>query len=452
MVCSIIQYSPSRRGPNHVLLHPWRPRWAVANKTGSIVASGFVSGQSAEEIARNLSRLYDISLECAIRDVSRAGEMFKQSEFLDTEAASFLKRKPELRSLYLHLTQRCNLSCLHCYVGKPSSRRPLDLPVDLVFDLLDQMKTCGGQVVTFSGGEALLHPHIRAIMTRARPELEIQLLTNGTLMDRERAALLAESEARVQVSIDGSKPSVHDRIRGQGSFEKAVRALELLKEAGLGDRISTATTVMRQNIEDLPEIIGLAERLSVPMARFMPLRRQGTAANQWKNLTNGLSKKDIERFYDSTIPMKSSRSFSAEITCGLDGFLLHMPKDSSDDVWCPVGHMLAVDVGGAAYPCSSLMTPEFLLGNVFHQSMGDLFSGNPMKNVCEALSERRLKIERCSQCLWRNFCQGGCMALAFDGKGTIWDTDDFCDYRQKLYREAFGRLLSFSARPLCENG
>ena len=64
-----------------------------------------------------------------------------------------------------------------------------------------------------------------------------------------------------------------------------------------------------------------------------------------------------------------------------------------------------------------------------------------MADVCLALVERRQKIEKCAACTWRNLCQAGCMGQALDNKGTIWDTDDFCDYRKRAYKEAFDRIL-----------
>jgi sulfatase maturation enzyme AslB (radical SAM superfamily) len=61
--------------------------------------------------------------------------------------------------------------------------------------------------------------------------------------------------------------------------------------------------------------------------------------------------------------------------------------------------------------------------------------------IYKELTERKTKIEKCSSCLWRNFCQAGCMGQVLDEKETIWDTDRFCEYRQKLYEKTFQALL-----------
>jgi len=279
-------------------------------------------------------------------------------------------------------------------------------------------------------------------MAHAGPELGIRFLTNGTLIDERWAGILADRGASVQVSIDGSCPAVHDAIRGRGSFEKAVRGIQLLQAAGLSERINIASTVMRYNLNDLPAIMRLAEDLGVPLVRFLPLRKRGAAVRHWDDIGESLTREDAEKFYDFVIHSGHYGGSSPEVSCGLSGFMLALPDETDDDIWCPVGRQLVVDVDGSAYPCAAMMTPEFLLGSVFTETVGDLFSSPPMHSVCQALTERRQKIDKCAACTWRNLCQSGCMALALEHKGTIWDTDDFCEYRKKLYEEAFDRILA----------
>jgi sulfatase maturation enzyme AslB (radical SAM superfamily) len=64
-----------------------------------------------------------------------------------------------------------------------------------------------------------------------------------------------------------------------------------------------------------------------------------------------------------------------------------------------------------------------------------------MAGACSALNQRRRRISECAACNWRNLCQAGCMGQALDHRGTIWDRDDFCFYRQDAYRDAFDGIL-----------
>jgi uncharacterized protein len=313
----------------------------------------------------------------------------------------------------------------------------------LVLRLIDELASNGAHSVSLSGGEPLLHPEIKKILKYAAPKIRIRLLTNGTLIDREWAAFLADMDISVQVSVDGSRREIHDVIRGEGNFEKSLRAIEHLQEAGLGKRINLSTTIMRQNFHDLKDVISLAESLKVPLVRFLPLRRAGSAKARWDSIGSQIGAKDHEQFYGYVSDLQIRQGSSVEITCGLAGFLLRVPEAfSADDTWCPVGRELIVDTNGDTYPCVLMMREMFKLGNVFHDGLTKIIQSHKMTLVCEALSERRMKIEKCASCLWRNLCQAGCMGLALDRKGTIWDTDDACDYRKMAYQEAFDKILA----------
>ncbi len=158
---------------------------------------------------------------------------------------------PTLRYLLVHITDRCNLRCRHCFLGDAGSR---DLPAEQVLALAAEFSLLQGMRFIVSGGEPLRHRDFWEINDRL-PEYPFRsiLLTNGTLLDRQSVRSLRFHE--VQVSIDGLEKG-HDLLRGPGSFRKALRALELIAGAGVG--LSVATMVHRANLgelEDLRELL-----------------------------------------------------------------------------------------------------------------------------------------------------------------------------------------------------
>lgn len=322
---------------------------------------------------------------------------------------------------------------------------PAELATDVILRLIDELADLGGRSVALSGGEALLHPGIRTILGRAvARNLDVRLLTNGTLLDREWVSFLVDLPVSVQVSIDGSRSEIHDAIRGQGSFEKALRAVELLLEAGMGKRTHLCATVMQDNAKDLPEIILLAERLGVPLVRFLPLRRKGRAEETWDAIGKNLEVADAEAFY-RLVADRQGGSTTA-VSCGLSGHMLKVPRETfEDEIWCPLGRKVDIDTNGDAYPCVLLMDESFKLGNVHQVSLASMVGSERMRETCCSLVGRRTTIERCASCLWRNLCQAGCMGQALDNTGTIWDVDDFCSYRQQAYAEAFDKILALEA-------
>jgi radical SAM protein with 4Fe4S-binding SPASM domain len=444
---SFFTYSPCETGREggdaHILFHATESKWVKVNDTGLEIARRLEQGASVQDVVFHLWKRYRIADDIARRQVEQVRAQLAAHGFLKPGVVSKPSRSPRLNSIFLHLTNRCNLACVHCYTGNSLECPTKDLPAPLLFRMLAELTDHGGTSVTLSGGEPLLHPNIKEILRRAGTRLDINMLTNGTLIDREWAEFLSDIGVYVQISVDGSCEQIHDRIRGKGSFKKTIDGLNYLQRSGLGDRLNFSTTVMNQNLDDLIKIITLARRLGVPLVRFLPLRRKGTAQSTWQTVGSGLSTKEYARFYDDTHRLHATVGTEIEISCGLSGFLLKMPKDSGkDDIWCPVGCRVVVDFNGDAYPCVLMMEDEFRLGNVFHNSLEEIIQSDAMAGVCRVLVERRRKIEKCAGCTWRNLCQAGCMGQALDNKGTIWDTDDFCDYRKRAYKEAFDRILT----------
>ncbi|PXF56246.1 MAG: hypothetical protein C4B58_14150 [Deltaproteobacteria bacterium] len=444
---SFFTYSPCETGRKgrdaHILFHANESEWVKVNDTGLEIAQYLDEGASLDEVTRRLCAEYGISEDAARQDVLSVSDQLFRQHFLDGNARERPARFPVLKSLFLHLTTRCNLSCLHCYMAGSQANSNRDIPSERVFRIIDSLADHGGTSVTLSGGEVLLHPEIKKILQHAASKVKIELSTNGTLIDREWAKFLSDMDIRIQISIDGSTREIHDSIRGNGAFEKSLRAIEYLQVAGLGEKLILATTKMWQNIDDLPAIISLGKRLGVRLVRFMPLRREGSAGKHWDSVGSGVSIADYERFYEYTFRLQRSGQPGIDVNCGLSGFLPKMPeKYKTDDIWCPIGTLVVITVNGDAYPCVLMMKDEFRLGNVFDDSLDKIIQSDAMISVCQALAERRNKIKKCSVCNWRNLCQAGCMGQALDNKGTIWDTDDFCDYRSKAYEEAFDRILN----------
>jgi len=443
---SFFSYSSSRTKKSeqkaYILFHACKSRWIKANDTGLNIAQYLDDGVFIDDVAGHLVAGYGISEDAARQDVLSVSDQLSRQHFLESNAQVRSARTPVLNSIFFHLTTRCNLSCLHCYITGSQVNPNRDIPSKLVFRIIDSLADHGGKSITLSGGEPLLHHEIRKILKYAGSKVEILLLTNGTLIDRAWADFLAGMNIFIQISIDGSTKEIHDSIRGRGTFEKSLKALEYLQEAGLREKINFSTTVMNQNLHDLPGIISLAERLDVPLTRFVPLRRKGMAKRHWEAVGSGLTIKDSERFYEHTSHLQKNRGSGVDVSCGLSGFLLKMPEEfEDDDIWCPIGKQLVITVNGDAYPCVLLMEDEFRLGNAFDDSLDKIIQSDAMAEVCRALAERRHKIKKCSVCNWRNLCQAGCMGQALDNKGTIWDTDDFCDYRSRAYKEAFDKIL-----------
>jgi uncharacterized protein len=434
-----LYYHSSLNPDLSVLFHPFQSSWLIVNESANDIIRMIAAGHQSKEIAGCLTRNYDIKYESALNDIHLVKQMLQNKQFDLNELNLPTQRKPSLKSLFIHITRRCNLYCPHCYVS--CTDKHMDLSAAWVISLINTLIEEGGDGLTISGGEPLLHPEIKEVLSHASKHLTVRLLTNGSLIDRQMAKFLAAHGIFVQISLDGSIASIHDAIRGAGSYAQVIKAIELLQSEGAGDRLNLCSTLMKKNADDWHNMIVFAENKHIPLLRFLHLREVGRAGNHPDAMP--LSASSYEKFIAHVNEMKFNHNQKVELTCGMSGLLLKMPESfKADDIWCPVGRMMVIDANGDVYPCVLMMRDQYLLGNIFSQSLIDISHSRQMHEICHLLSHRRFLIQKCLACSFRNLCQAGCMGQALDHSDSLMETDIFCSYRKKAYEKAFDHLLT----------
>ena len=159
---------------------------------------------------------------------------------------------PSLRYLEFQITDRCNLKCRHCYIGEGLHS---DLPIDRVQRVLEEFEGMHGLRLLLSGGEPLLHPQFWTLNEMLRDySFRSVLLSNGVLISRDMARKLRVHE--VQISLDGTKEG-HESLRGEGTFEKCLSAIDHLQEENI--RVSVATMIHRKNLGEFDSLAHLLE-------------------------------------------------------------------------------------------------------------------------------------------------------------------------------------------------
>ncbi len=155
----------------------------------------------------------------------------------------------------LELTHRCNLRCKQCY-NQSGCSKP-DISFDKWMDVTRQLVDMNIFECVISGGEPLLlKDKLYKLMDVLNDSgVRFIFVTNGLLMDEKKVKRLSKYDYYwIQVSIDGSKPEIHDKIRGvKGSWKKAANAAKMISQAGLPLVISHV--IQRDNIDYLDEML-----------------------------------------------------------------------------------------------------------------------------------------------------------------------------------------------------
>ena len=101
--------------------------------------------------------------------------------------------------------RRCNLSCTYCNEFDDFSK---PVPTDEMLRRIDLLAALGTSIISFSGGEPLLHPDLDALIARIRKDGRLAgMITNGFLLNEDRIKKLNRAGLdHMQISIDNVKP------------------------------------------------------------------------------------------------------------------------------------------------------------------------------------------------------------------------------------------------------
>ncbi|MBU7026630.1 MAG: radical SAM protein [Theionarchaea archaeon] len=201
------------------------------------------------------------------------------------------------RIVQIDITSQCNLACQHCRASVLDRTTP-DLTFEQVVSILTQIHSFSPNVaLAVAGGEPLMRPDIKDIFYYIKDNLDgmdIELLTNATLITQNNVDWLTETVRGFNVSMEGATPEIHDSIRGRGAFQKTVRALELLVEEDA--TIAVRMTYFHQGEDEPENLMRFIHGIGVKMFNFRYLVPVGRATK--KRVDAGQYRRLSERIWE----------------------------------------------------------------------------------------------------------------------------------------------------------
>jgi radical SAM protein with 4Fe4S-binding SPASM domain len=401
-------------------LQPNLPDWLVVNRNGAILLSRCDGQASLAEIVAPSSGLEILlpGAQALFSEAFRRGILVDCDSVPDdgfkiaTPSGPALER-PVLGSVYLKLTNQCNLHCSYCYArsGKTSDVLTFE-DLELIAKGVSTISKSVEYVL--SGGEPLLNPEALrfAEMVKASGNI-VHILTNGTLIDKKNAERISRVADLVKISLDGSCEAVHSLTRGKGNFERAILAIDLLME--LGSNVIIAMTVTRENRSNIPEMVSrFGSRLT-----FQPLFKAGRGQDKER-----LSLTGIEYY-------QALASVAGVAPMGMIGKTLESIRGRGVRRCALAEREISISETGDVYPCQLLHAPELKAGNIRELSLAEIYYESPVFRRLRGINVDALG--KCSVCQLRYICGGACRARDFYEVGSIEEVGEFCEYE----REAF---------------
>ena len=331
-------------------------------------------------------------------------------------------------SVFLEITAACNLQCRHCIVSAGAKLKG-ELTTERWLQLIHEMAEFGVENIAFSGGEPLIHPDFHRLVEKARSKgMTIQVATNGTLMTPKTARWLKEMDAEVQVSLDGSRPEIHDYMRpGHEAFTHAIAGIKALVEAG--HQVTVGTVVTTINQQDIPAIIALVEELGVASFRLIPFVPAGRGEHYTNMEIGPREMKKITHYLHDLRSKTRLKIAVMEFEDMLNGARCAEPLNLSRGLGCS---------GAVTYatitPTGELLPCHFFEGvrsdSVARNSFSEVWNRSRFLNYFRQLTVADLH-GKCRQCQWLGQCGGSCRATNF-AKGDFLGSNRACWVTQDL--------------------
>ena len=172
----------------HIITHPSRPSWVVSNNLGWEILKQCNGKNTVNDIINKMAGIYNASKEVIENDIAAFITSAIKSGIFNSQSNSPTTEKATIASVFLHLTDKCNLRCKHCY-ALDMSEGCQELTTQEYITFLEQFYAEGGKSVVVSGGEPLITKKLKKIL-EINPKADIRLLTNATMIDEKWAAYL----------------------------------------------------------------------------------------------------------------------------------------------------------------------------------------------------------------------------------------------------------------------
>ncbi len=190
------------------------------------------------------------------------------------------------------LTYNCNLKCSMCPFW---SRSYKDTSLGEEKRVIKALYDAGVCLIAFEGGEPLLREDLPEILEYSKTlGLSTSIITNGVLLSRKIDSIAPYIDGSIYVSLDGVGET-HDRIRGlKGCYNKAVEGIRSCSGKAF---VTINTTIMKENVGEVPELVKLAKELNVGISLALVYNYEGVSIEQ-------LSSREIGRIAHTLIEMK----------------------------------------------------------------------------------------------------------------------------------------------------
>jgi len=161
--------------------------------------------------------------------------------------------------VFWETTRACPVACRHCRASALLKPLPGELTTAEGLGLIDQVAEFGRPypILVLTGGDCMMRPDLFELVERATSlglPTALSPAVTPMLTQEVIEKIAAAGVHAVSISLDGATPGTHETVRAiDGHFDDTVAAIRAFSEAGLTVQVNT--TVMRQNLDELADVV-----------------------------------------------------------------------------------------------------------------------------------------------------------------------------------------------------
>lgn len=354
-------------------------------------------------------------------------------------------------------TLRCNQKCLYCHSkSQPLDAKGYDMDKETAKKVVDFIFQTTSKAITieFQGGEPLLNfdivkyiiEYAKKLNKEYKKNLKFDLVTNFTLMDKEKLDYLINERIGICTSLDGPK-IVHDKNRpyigGGGSYDDIVRWADLIKEENSFD-LNALMVTTKYSLKYPKEIIDEYLKHEFRMIQLKQLSRLGYAKGTWEKI--GYDADEFLDFWKKALDYiievnKKGVVFYEFITRHILKKILTNSNSTLLDLMSPCGAaigQLAYAQDGKIYTCDEArMYDLFCLGDVKENTMKEVLTS---EQTCDIVASSTNDNLLCDACVWKPYC-GVCPVCNYSEQGNLIPKLALSN-RCKIYKGIFEYIFS----------
>ena len=308
-------------------------------------------------------------------------------------------------ALGLDISDACNLACVVCSreVERDARRRPF-LPREDARRILEEVRP---GYVSFSGyGETMLHKELAGMVADAVfYGAQVNLVSNGTLLDRRRAEALAEAGlSRLKLSLDAADPALYARVREGAELADVLARARVFQEVARERRakglrapvLEVQMVLCRDNLHDIGGMLALCADDLGADCNFSVMYTYGDR-DAFVALT--LPRRDPEVLATLAAARdEAGRRGLWRARTSLDAAISSLSTDPSAKACRVPWYSAIVSTDGELYPCCHHTIHGTSVGNVLRDGFGSTWNGAAMQAFRRGLREDRCGDRTCASC------------------------------------------------------